>query len=58
MMAVINGLATVLAMTTFLGIVWWAFSAGRADANREASLLPFALPDEPSARQQEGVGHE
>ena len=46
MTAVVNGFATILAMVTFLGICWWAFSRGRADANREASLLPFALPDE------------
>lgn len=45
-MAVINGIATVVAMLTFLGIVWWAFSRGRTEANREASMLPFAIPDE------------
>ncbi len=46
MIAVINAFATVLAMITFLGICWWAFSRGRSEANREASMLPFALPDE------------
>ena len=46
MTALVNGLATILAMVTFLGICWWAFSRGRSEANREASLLPFALPDE------------
>lgn len=46
MTALINGFATLLAMGTFLGICWWAFSRGRADANREAAMLPFALPDE------------
>ncbi|NLC36995.1 MAG: CcoQ/FixQ family Cbb3-type cytochrome c oxidase assembly chaperone [Alcaligenaceae bacterium] len=45
-MAIINALATILAMATFLGICWWAFSRGRAQANREAAMLPFALPDE------------
>ena len=45
-MAIINGIATVVALLTFLGIVWWAFSSGRSQANREASLLPFAAPDE------------
>lgn len=49
MIAVINGIATLLAMATFLGICWWAFSRGRAEANREASMLPFALPDEDAA---------
>ncbi len=46
MIAIINALATILAMITFLGICWWAFSRGRAQANREAAMLPFALPDE------------
>ena len=46
MTAVISGIATLLAMVTFLGICWWAFSRGRSEANREASMLPFALPDE------------
>ena len=46
MIAVINALATVLAMLTFLGICWWAFSRGRVQDNREAAMLPFALPDE------------
>ncbi len=46
MIAVINGIATILAMAMFLGICWWAFSRGRAQANREAAMLPFALPDE------------
>ncbi|MGP1615949.1 MAG: cbb3-type cytochrome oxidase subunit 3 [Pollutimonas bauzanensis] len=57
-MAIINGIMTIVAMLTFLGIVWWAFSRGRADANHEASLLPFAVPDERSMDQQEGGSHE
>ena len=46
MLAIINGVMTALAMATFLGICWWAFSRGRRQANQEAALLPFALPDE------------
>jgi Cbb3-type cytochrome oxidase, subunit 3 len=46
MTAWLNAATTVLVMVTFLGICWWAFSSGRSEANREASLLPFALPDE------------
>ncbi len=46
MLAYLNALATVMAMLTFFGIVWWAFSKGRQDANRESAMLPFALPDE------------
>jgi len=58
MMAILNALATVAAMITFFGIVWWAFSRGRADANREAAMLPFALPDERVLDNKKGVTHE
>ena len=56
-MAILNALATVLAMLTFFGIVWWAWSSGRKQANREAAMLPFALPDEgpDAASTQAGV---
>jgi cytochrome c oxidase cbb3-type subunit 4 len=46
MLAYLNGIATVLAMLTFFGIIWWAFSKGRQQANEEAANLPFVLPDE------------
>ena len=46
MLAYLNALATGLMMLTFFGIIWWAFSKGRREANHEAALLPFALPDE------------
>ncbi len=46
MLAYLNALSTVLAMVTFFGIVWWAFSKGRKKANKESAMLPFALPDE------------
>ena len=52
MLAYLNALATGLAMLTFFGIIWWAFSKGRQEANREASLLPFALPDEGKSQPQ------
>ncbi|WP_353146686.1 CcoQ/FixQ family Cbb3-type cytochrome c oxidase assembly chaperone [Pollutimonas bauzanensis] len=58
MVAIINGIATVAALLTFLGIVWWAFSRGRADANQEASMLPFAVPDERLTSKNEGGSHE
>lgn len=45
-MSTITGLATLVALITFIGIVWWAFSRGRAQANRDASMLPFDQPDE------------
>ncbi|HLV27491.1 MAG TPA: CcoQ/FixQ family Cbb3-type cytochrome c oxidase assembly chaperone [Burkholderiaceae bacterium] len=58
MTALFSGLATILAMVTFLGICWWAFSRGRAEANREASLLPFALPDERIMDKKDRNSHE
>ncbi len=68
MMGVINGIVTLLALLTFIGIVVWAFSKGRAKANTEAAMLPFALPDEgaekkgsgngPSTRSSAGGSHE
>lgn len=45
-MDLLNGIATLIALLTFIGIIWWAFSRSRAKANRDASLLPFAQPDE------------
>lgn len=46
MNGIVNGIATLIGLVLFIGIVWWAYSRGRAKANTEASLLPFALPDE------------
>lgn len=54
MTTLLNGIATALALITFIGICWWAFSSGRSAANREASMLPFALPDEPATNKKEG----
>jgi cytochrome c oxidase cbb3-type subunit 4 len=54
MTAVMSGIATILAMVTFIGICWWAFSSGRSAANREAAMLPFALPDEQVMDKNEG----
>lgn len=45
-MGIVNGIVTAIALVTFIGIVWWAYSRGRAKANAEAALLPFAQPDE------------
>lgn len=50
-MATLNGIITLIALLTFIGIVWWAFSKFRAKDNEEASMLPFAQPDEPVAEQ-------
>ncbi|MFY9138874.1 cbb3-type cytochrome oxidase subunit 3 [Zwartia sp.] len=53
MLAYLNAIATVLAMLTFFGIIWWAFSNGRKKANAEAANLPFVLPDEGVQEQKE-----
>ncbi|NYT66441.1 CcoQ/FixQ family Cbb3-type cytochrome c oxidase assembly chaperone [Alcaligenaceae bacterium] len=60
MLGIINGIGTALALITFLGIVWWAFSRRRAKDNYEASMLPFALPDENSTenKDKERGSHE
>lgn len=52
-MAMLSAFSTVLSMLFFLGICWWAWSAGRRRANEESAMLPFALPDETSVA---GVG--
>ncbi|WP_416233027.1 cbb3-type cytochrome oxidase subunit 3 [Castellaniella sp.] len=54
----INGLVTGLAMLTFAGIVWWAWSAHRAEANQQAAQLPFALPEEYQNDKKAGDTHE
>jgi len=46
MSGILTGIVTLLALVTFLGIVWWAFSAGRKKDNEAAASLPFDLPDE------------
>ena len=68
MTGILNGIVTLLALITFIGIVIWAFSKGRAKANKESAMLPFALPDEgevkqgqangPSTRSSAGGSHE
>jgi len=58
MWAYLNAIATVLSMITFFGIVVWAWSKGRAKANKEASMLPFDLPDEADQESQVGGSNE
>ena len=38
--------STVVGLSVFIGIVWWACSPKRAAFNDEAARLPFDLPDE------------
>ena len=54
MLGIINGVITVLGMATFIGIVWWAWSAHRVEANQQSALLPFALPEE--YQQDKNIG--
>lgn len=58
MLAVMNGVMLVLAMATFFGIVWWAWSAHRVESNRQASELPFALPEEYQNDRKAGDTYE
>lgn len=46
MWGTLNGIATILAIVVFFGIVWWAFSKQRRNDNDEAAQLPFSLEDE------------
>ncbi|HLR30606.1 MAG TPA: CcoQ/FixQ family Cbb3-type cytochrome c oxidase assembly chaperone [Paenalcaligenes sp.] len=52
MWSFLYALATILSMITFFGIVAWAWSRGRAKANKEAASLPFDLPDEEDQANQ------
>ncbi|MFA5703007.1 MAG: CcoQ/FixQ family Cbb3-type cytochrome c oxidase assembly chaperone [Advenella sp.] len=56
-MGILNGVFTIISMLMFFGIIWWAFSKGRAKANDEAAKLPFALPDEGSDKGNENKGY-
>jgi cytochrome c oxidase cbb3-type subunit 4 len=43
---------TIICMTTFIGIVIWAYSAARKQDFDEAAMLPFA-DDESNTKTQE-----
>lgn len=42
----LSAASTVLGLLVFLGIVWWAWSSQRKQANEDSANLPFDLPDE------------
>jgi len=44
--SILASVMTVVSLTVFLGIVWWAWSGRRKDAFAQAAQEPFALPDE------------
>ncbi len=39
---IIRGIATLLALLAFLGVVWWAYSGKNKERFEEDALLPFA----------------
>jgi cytochrome c oxidase cbb3-type subunit IV len=41
----LRGIATLLALLAFLGVIWWAYSARRKRDFDEAANLPFADED-------------
>lgn len=47
---------TVISLATFVGILWWAFSARRKDDFEQASRLPFD-DETPSNSQKPGQRH-
>jgi cytochrome c oxidase cbb3-type subunit 4 len=47
-----RSVVTLICMTTFVGIVIWAYSARRAQDFEEAAMLPFA-DEEPLTKEQE-----
>jgi cytochrome c oxidase cbb3-type subunit 4 len=58
MMSDARSVVTVICLLTFLGIVFWTFSAGRSAAFSEAEQLPFAdeALDEPAAPAVQASG--
>lgn len=44
---------TLVCMTTFIGIVVWAYSARRAQDFEEAAMLPFADEEPMNTKEQE-----
>jgi len=50
-MAIMNAIGIVLAMVVFFGIVWWAFSSKRKQANEEAANCRLTCPMRASPRR-------
>jgi cytochrome c oxidase cbb3-type subunit 4 len=46
---------TLISFITFLGIVWWAYSARRHESFEQAALLPL-LDDNDSANEESKHG--
>ncbi|WP_034295105.1 CcoQ/FixQ family Cbb3-type cytochrome c oxidase assembly chaperone [Herbaspirillum sp. RV1423] len=55
-----SSIMTVVSLATFLGILWWTFSARRNDDFAEAERIPFAdefldAPDQTSRTEDRHV---
>ncbi len=57
-MVTLNVIGTTLSMVVFFGIIWWAFSKKRKQANEDAANLPFDLPDEGSDESASQTTHQ
>ena len=49
-MGLVRGIATVLALLAFVGVVLWAYSRRRREAFSSAALLPLEEDDGPEVR--------
>ena len=49
----VRSVVTVICMTTFIGIVIWAYSASRKKDFDEAAMLPFADDESLNTKAQE-----
>jgi cytochrome c oxidase cbb3-type subunit IV len=49
-----RNIVTVLSFLTFIGIVWWAYSARRSADFETAANLPFADEQMQAAEKQHG----
>ena len=48
-----RSVVTIICMTTFIGIVIWAYSASRKQDFDEAAMLPFADDESINTKAQE-----
>ena len=48
-----RSIVTLICMMTFIGIVFWAYSARRTQDFEEAAMLPFADEEQPNTKKQE-----
>jgi cytochrome c oxidase cbb3-type subunit 4 len=52
----LRSLFTVLVFVTFIGIVWWAYSARQASSFDEAARLPLDDDELPGVQVKRGAG--